>query len=235
MRKLLVMVMSLCAVLLLGVSAYAVDGTMEGAQSGTGNGQSDAGTVEFALGSFLITPFESVSLNESSTWQDNRLRAYWSSGLSNVNGFLLFDVSDIPDSDEIISMTLRCYLENAFGSPANNPVVDVYYSGDDGWTRGTVVGGQLSLDLLLADDVPFGAYTPSYDFVLDVDAHDWSTDLADNQICIGLKNDVSYYSYVYFFGAYGEPSGPPPELSIETTPFSPIGPSSWSAIKGLYR
>jgi len=206
--------MSLFVSLVALPAALAVDGTIEGAAANSGSGES--GTVSFSEGNYTITPFESVSIDSSSTWQDNRHRAYWNG--RNVNGFLLFDVTQIPDTETITKMTLRCYLENAFGSPSSNPVVDVYYSADDGWTRTSVTGGSLSLDTLLADNIPFTTYITSYDFELNVAAHDWSTDLADNQICIGFTNDVSYYSYVYFFGAYGSPTGPPPELIIETGP-----------------
>jgi hypothetical protein len=66
-----------------------------------------------------------------------------------------------------------------------------------------------------------------------VSAHDWSIDLADNQLCLGFTNDVNYYSYVYFIGAYGDPPGPPPELTI-TTGITPVADSSWSRVKSLY-
>ena len=135
MRKLLVISLSLSAALLLFASASAADGTMEGPVPDTGNGQDDAGVVQVTDGSFLITPFESVSISQTQTWPDNRHRAYWIGSVGNVNGFLLFDVTEIPDTDQIISMTLRCYLENDFGSPAYDPIVDVYYSADDAWTR----------------------------------------------------------------------------------------------------
>jgi hypothetical protein len=163
---------------------------------------------------YVISPFESVNTG-SSVWADNRHRAYWNSSTI-ANGFLLFDVSGIPDGSNIISMTLRCYLENAYGSPSNNPVVDIYYSGDDGWTRYTVSPTSLSHDILLVDDVPFTNYVSYFDFTLDVSAHNWSVDLIDDQICLGFMNDVTHYSYVYFYGAYGSPVGPAPELTIVT-------------------
>jgi hypothetical protein len=211
-------ILFLCLLLsfLSGIAA-AEDGTVEGACVDQTDVATPAGAVNATDDVYVITPFESVSISQTSTWQDNRHRAYWSSSLGNVNGFLLFDVSQIPDDAQIVSMTLRCYLENAYGSPSNNPVVDVYYSADDGWTRYSAGPGSLSLDALLVNDVPFSTWTYSYDFILDVTAHDWTQDLLDDQICIGFTNDVNYYSYVYFFDAYGTPSGPPPELTIETS------------------
>jgi len=221
--------------LLTCFQAAADDGTLEGPvpnPPGAGNAGS---LVQMGAHRYVVTPFESVSISDQYVWTDNRHRAYFD-GSMRVNGFLLFDISGIPDGDTIVGMTLRCYLEEAFGSPYSNPVVDVYYSADDGWTRDTMQPGALSLDVLLLNDVPFTTFIPYYDFVLDTGAHDWSGDLADNQICIGFTNDVTYYSYVYFYGAYGEPAGPPPELTIETTPGpSPADSQTWAEIKSLFR
>ena len=221
-KRLLLIIAGILFVVPLGV-AYAVDGTMEGVVLDAGAQNQKAGlTMRQTDDTYVITPFESVSISQTQTWQDNRHRAYYNTSLGNVNGFLLFDVTSIPDDAIITSMTLRCYLENAYGSPAYNPVVDVYYSEDDGWTRYTAVPNGMSLDALLVDDIPFPSYVSYFDFVLDVSAHNWTEDLIDNQICIGFKNDVTYYSYVYFFGAYGTPTGAPPELTIETTTGTPL-------------
>lgn len=229
MRKLLLISLSLVFIAGLFWVAWANDGTIEGAVPGSNEGPGTG--VQVTDDTYVITPFESVSINQTTTWTDNRHRAYWSASLLNVNGFLLFDVTAIPDGSTITSMTLRCYLENAYGSPSNNPVVDIYYSEDDGWTRLSATPGSLSLDVLLQNDVPFSSWIYSYDFVLDVAAHDWTQDLIDNQICIGFKNDVNYYSYVYFFGAYGSPTGPAPELTIEadTSAATPVVLTAFNA------
>jgi hypothetical protein len=195
------------------------------------NGADEAIAFSNDRETYVLNPIESVSISPSSVWTDNRHRVYYSSEY--VDGYLLFDISAVPDNAEIVAMTLRCYLENAYGSPNGNPVVDVHYSANDGWTRYTVGPGGLSLGALLVDDVPFSSYITYYDFALDVSAHDWAVDLADDQICFGFRNDVNYYSYVYFFGAYGDPVGPPPELTIEIVA-TPVGESSWSSLKAIY-
>ena len=204
----------------LGLSALANDGTRDGACANTGERDFSFGSLYQPTDDvYVLTPFESVSISATSTWTDNRHRAYYSG--SNVNGFLLFDVTNIPDNSLIVSMNLLCHLENAFGSPSSNPVVDIYWSDDDNWTRNSVQPNQLSLDDILIDNVPFTTYVPTYNFTLNVAGHDWSVDLQDNQICLGFKNDVTYYSYVYFYGAYGAPTGPAPELTIVTSTGTP--------------
>ena len=171
------------ALLLSSLTAAAGDGTFEGASPSEITPDNPAGAIiNLTDDVYVITPFESVSISTGSTWQDNRHRAYWTDGIGNINGFLLFDVTNIPDNSLILNMTLRCYLENAFGSPSNNPVVDIYWSDDDNWTRTTAQPNGMSLNDLLINDVPFSNYVYSYDFDLDVLAHDWSVDLQDNRI-----------------------------------------------------
>ena len=214
--------LALVAVLvLISVPAFADDGTMEAVPSSLPDNlppQAHHPTDS----TYVLTPFESATVSVSQVWRDNRHRAYYSSSLGHIYGSLLFDVSDIPDNSTVQSMTLRCYLENAFSSPRDNPVVDVYWCHNDNWDRSTVQAGAISLDTLLVDSIPFTSYVQYYDFVIDVAAHDWNVDLQDNRICFAFKNDVTYYSYVYFFGAYGSPTGPPPELTITVGPSGPV-------------
>jgi len=166
---------------------------------------------------YTLTPFESVSISTNNVWQDNRHRAYYSpGGTGYVNGFLLFRLNQIPDNAHILSLNLLCTLENAFGSPSSNPVVDIYWSDDDNWTRMSVAPNQLSLNDLLVDNILFTTYIPTYEFHLNVFNHNWSIDLTDNQLCLGFTNDTQIYSYVYFYGAYGTPTGPAPVLTITT-------------------
>ena len=201
--------------------ALAIDGTFEGAVIPSSGGiQSRGGIIHQTDSTYVLTPFESASIDISNVWRDNRHRAYYSG--RNVNGCLLFDVSSIPDNSVITSMTLRCYLENAYASPRDNPIVDVYWAANDNWTRATIQGGSVNTDTLLVDNIPFTTYIPYYDFILDVNAHDWTIDLLDDRITLIFKNDVTYYSFVYFFGAYGAPAGPPPELTIVAGPASDL-------------
>lgn len=183
----------------------------------------------------VINPIESVSISNSQVWPDNRHRAYFDFGTGNVNGFLLFDISSIPPGSSILSMHLLCSLENAYNSPYLDPLVEVYYSADDNWTRATATPGSLSLDALLAGPILFTTWVPTYDFGLNAGAHDWSADLADGRITLGFKNASSTYSYVYFFGAGDDPVGPAPSLTITYDGPTTTRSVTWGRIKTLFR
>jgi len=210
-----------------------VDGTNEGPSIST-NDNVSTGPVytPMSRNTYILNPIDSVSTNYASNWADNRHRAYFNTSTSNIDGYLLFDFSSIPDNAKIVSMTLRCYLENAYGSPKSGPVVDIHHCNYDGWTRSTALPTSFSLGAKLVDDISFISYTPTFDFTLDVSAHNWSIDLADNELCLGFRNDVNYYSYVYFFGAYGSPTGQAPELTVVVTEGLSSDVSSISATTG---
>jgi len=171
-----------------------------------------------------LTATDSKSINPAgSNWNDNRFRAYYSSGIDYVDGFVKFDLSSIPDGASIVSMTLRAYHEAGFGNPFDNPEVQVYRVADDSWSRSNPADPHPGLNEVLT-----GIYTgfPSadlvpVDFILDVTAANWSVDLADDTLSLALRNMaglVGRYSYVYFYGADAAPA--PPELIVEYTSFT---------------
>jgi len=185
----------------------------------------------------VMNPIDSVSMTATQVWRENRHRAYQNPdiGIEDLVGYLLFDVSSIPDDAWITDMTLTCFLEQAFASPYDTPVVDVHYVPQDRWRRATVTAGALVPDVVLLDDVPFPAFEPSHDFVLQPVLHDWSGDLRDDRITFAFRNDVSRHSYVYFYGAGGSPAGPPPQLRIRFVRPVAAAPPAWSRVKALYR
>jgi len=162
---------------------------------------------------------KSISSTSSANWNDNRFRAYWSSGLDFVDGFVKFDVSSIPDGATITSMTLRAYHEFGFGNPANDPEVMVYRTANDSWSRGaTDLHPGLNEALTgIYTGFPVADLVP-VDFVLNVNAVNWTADLLDDKLSLALRNEaghVSRYSYVYFYGSDAAPA--PPELIVEYT------------------
>ncbi|MHC4899957.1 MAG: hypothetical protein ACYTGW_22935 [Planctomycetota bacterium] len=169
---------------------------------------------------YKLNPIDSVSVapNSTTVWRDNRHRAYTGSGTTNqldIHGLLKFDLTKIPDTAVFTSMKLTCTLENAFGSPRNNPVVNLHYSADDKWTRATATptSGKLGA-ILTANQKNFKL--PTHVFTINIAAHNWAIDLKDNFLTLAIDNVNTAYSYVYFFGAKGTPTGTPPLLEIVT-------------------
>ena len=66
---------------------------------------------------------------------DNRLRAYNRSS-TEIDGFIKFDFSSIPDLATVTSITLTLYSEGAFGVPHNSPEIQIRRSSVDAWVRG---------------------------------------------------------------------------------------------------
>ena len=152
-------------------------------------------------------------------WNDNRFRAYWGSGTGFVDGFVRFDMSAIPDTATITGLTLRAYHEALFGSPANGPSVIAYRVDDDSWQRGvTNAHPGLGAALTPAINAFNTGSQAANDFVLDVGAANWTTDLVDDKLSLALRNEngnISVYSYVYFHGSDVSPA--PPELIVDYT------------------
>lgn len=159
-----------------------------------------------------------ISSVSSDDWNDNRLRAYWSSSAQGyVDGFVKFDLSSIPDGATITSMTLRAYHEAGFGNPFNNPEVIVHRVAGDAWARGQndVHPGLNEALTSVYANFPVNDLAP-VDFVLNVGASTWAADLLDNTLSLALRNDagtVGRYSYVYFYSSDTVPA--PPELIVQ--------------------
>ncbi|MBL7008785.1 MAG: DNRLRE domain-containing protein [Planctomycetes bacterium] len=153
-----------------------------------------------------------------SNWVDNRLRAYWSSSILFVDGFMKFDLSSIPDGSAITSMKLTTYHEYGFGNPASNPEVQIYRVGNDAWSRSNSADPHPGLNEVLTP-VHAGAF-PVADLVpyvwdLDVNAASWSGDLLDDTLSLAMRNvagNAGRYSYVYWYGSDASPA--PPELEV---------------------
>ena len=140
-------------------------------------------------------------------WNDNRVRAYWN--IRSLDGFMKFDLSSIPDSSEIVSMTLTTYHEYGFYNPRHDPQVRIYRSEDDSWSRGLMDPHPGLNEVLtpLATDFPAANAVP-VSWTLDVDAVDWSADLLDDTLSLAMRNEKLAYSYVYFHGSDSAFSAP---------------------------
>ena len=148
-------------------------------------------------------------------WVDNRLRAYWSTSLLNVDGFMKFDLSSIPDGSAITSMKLTTFHEYGFGNPAYDPAVRLYRVAADGWSRANSGDAHPGLNEALTPlhqgSFPVNDLVP-YVWDIDVNAANWQTDLTDDVLSLAMSNETGIYSYVYWYGSDASPA--PPQLEV---------------------
>ena len=131
---------------------------------------------------------------------DNRLRAYNTS--TDIDGWIKFDMSFIPDAATITSLSLTLFSEGDFNVPYNSPNIQVFRSSYDGWVLGgTGFPGTLDEALTGVDSGPFpSARHAAYTFSLNAGAVDWSADLLDDTLSLVLHNDKEA-SRMYWFGS----------------------------------
>ena len=158
-----------------------------------------------------------LDMTRGSVWRDNRVRAYTGSGASplDIHGLLKFDFSKVPDASNILAVRMVLTLEHRYGSPRNKPVVDVFWSADDKWTRAAATKANGTPAAWVNWHV-VDFFGNVHVFPLDLAAHDFTADLKDDLVTLGIDNVNPAYSYVYFFGPTGSPAGPAPYLEVVT-------------------
>jgi len=166
-----------------------------------------------AIDDDMISP-----LNDSNLPGNNRLPALIQPtpmGTIQYDGIVKFDLSAVPDDATITAMTLRTFHESLFGSPFDNPRVQIFRSSGDSWSNDNQTDLHPGLQEPLTDihiSFPLADRAP-YDWSLDVEAADWSADLLDDTLTLVMSNVNTSYSYVNWYGS--NPSGAPPTLTVE--------------------
>lgn len=147
----------------------------------------------------------SVPYPNGTIYNDDNTRAY-SNPTGNcggttpcdITGWYGFDTTSIPDSAVIVSMTLRAYMTTLVGAPT----LQVYSSTGNNWTRAAATPASLprttAVSAVFSPTSGVNSFVP---FSIDVGAQDWSPDLVDNWISLGLDNTNLAYTYSYFAGS----------------------------------
>lgn len=164
-----------------------------------------------------IEASESVSVNYrpgGAEYRDNNVRAYnnptgncGGGSPCDITGWLGFDMSSIADTEAIGGITLRLNTDTVSGAPS----VRVQYSAGNDWQRSTVTQADLPRsNLQVAAPMTLGpgdvgAFTS---FPVDVASQDFSADLVDDWLTLGVDNNNLAYTYAYFSGADAGPSVP---------------------------
>lgn len=103
-----------------------------------------------------------------------------------------FDVSSIPDSETITSMSFTAYLENLESADVER---SLWYAGEDGWIDAATCPGTPPVGELVATlvHVPLAASWETFD--IDLSQHDWQTDLADDRVSLMVSGPTSGEHY----------------------------------------
>lgn len=164
-------------------------------------------------------------------WNDNLLRSY-NSGSTHIDGFMAFDLSAIPDTAIIQTLTLTTY---GYGyGPEGTPELRIYRSSHDGWHRGGSGFPSVLNEILTPIDsgpFPTGAGVP-YLWSLDDSAATWSGDLLDDQLTLVIRNENTFtYNFAYFLGSDNPATAP--SLAIQFSTGSAVPEPSTLTMLGI--
>ncbi len=166
-----------------------------------------------------VSAFETGSMSANRIWNDDRLRAYYSDSVGNIDGFMQFDLSALDDNASISSITLTTFHEYGYGNPLNDPQVSIYHVTNDAWSRGSNHPGINESISDIYSGFPSTSNT-SFEWVLDPLAFDWAADIQDNLLSLAMHNELNSYNYVYWHGSDNQLYAPKItiEYSIESIP-----------------
>ena len=167
---------------------------------------------------FTVYGIESVSLDHTGQHapynERDVLRAYTSS-TQDTTGWIGFDMSNIPDNLLISDMALNLRHTTWYRSPKNDPETVIVYSTANHWSRmeadiTTIQRGDAVSDItseFIVDDWNT--------FPIDVNSHNWTEDLDDNWLTLGVDEINENYRYMYFYGT--DDASTRPSLQITGT------------------
>src|SRR5262249_23046374 len=96
------------------------------------------------------------------------------------------------------------------GGTTPTPVLEIWYSVDDGWVRSAIpTPNDIHPTVAVTGTFPSGA-TGYQNFDIDVSKHDWSLDLAstDRYITLGIRNTNSNYSFNLYYSSDSTATAP---------------------------
>jgi hypothetical protein len=155
----------------------------------------------------------SIDYGSGATWQDDRVRAYVESP-GDITGWVGFDLSVIPVRAHVLSLDFILHHQVGYSNPYGGPITAVEYSSAWQWTRTSATQANLPRTALVSGKTSTFAVGDFNDFSVEVTLHDWSTDLSNRWLTLGVTNLMQSYSYVYFDGT--DDALVAPQLDITT-------------------
>jgi fibronectin type III domain protein len=135
---------------------------------------------------------------------------------SDLRGWAKFSLGTVPSWAVITSMTLTLNAGSVDIGTAPTPVLEIWYSSDDGWTRAAIpTPADIAATVVVSGQ--FGAGAVGFqNFTINVGARDWSGDVQDRFITLGIRNVNTNYSSNIYYGSDNNPAGTAPFLTLGT-------------------
>lgn len=142
------------------------------------------------------------------SYRDNMTRAYSNptgncGGLDppcDITGWMGFDLTPIPDGALIQAMSVHAFATTV----AMGPLVRLQYSTANNWTRASTAPAAL-VRTVAEVSAPVALTAANQGTFVSIPvtlgAANWSVDLADNWLTLGIDNPLTAYTYAYFAGS----------------------------------
>lgn|GEM_PF-3589767 len=218
------------------VGALATSTTVTGLTTGTmytfnlyatnafGNGPvatSNTITANCTLNTYTLYAIDSCSVEYGTPPQsaaNGQIEATRDPRLYNVDlrGWAKFSLGTVPAWAVIksIRMTLTAGSVSIGNTP--NPTLEMWYSKSDGWSRAAI---PVAADIE-ATQVISGQYGPGavgkQSFDVNIGARDWSADVTDRYLTLGIRNVNTNWSSNLYYGSDNSPAGSAPFLTLGT-------------------
>ena len=168
--------------------------------------------VDWASVQYGTTAFDQSTVSLMEAYKDNRFGTNY-----DISGWAKFSISQLPDWASVTAISLTAFVNDAGGATAASVVVHV--SNSDDWSHaGNPTAAQIPRTTVLSGAVPAGSVGNPQTFPLNVVARDWSQDVKDHYITLGISNAATLpansSSFAYYYTADNAPPGTAPYITI---------------------
>jgi Fibronectin type III domain len=195
------------------------------ATNGMGNGASgNAGpvTANCANNTYTLYALDSCSVEYNPPPQlsspDALMEATRDTRLYNIDlrGWAKFSLGTVPTWAKITSIVLTLTAQQVNIGNTPTPVVEIWYSADDGWNRAMIpTANDIHATTVVSGQYPSGV-VGKQNFTLNVGARDWSGDVADRYLTLGIRNVNTNWSSNLYASSDNNPAGSSPYITLGT-------------------
>lgn len=163
----------------------------------------------------------------------SNLAAYSYGNGQGYDGFMKFDILNLPSGATLTGATLTLYSKGSqYGAPRSSPSVAVYAVEDDGWAGqlgSPILGNQISNAQTLVGG-PYADHTPVI-WSLNVNELSGLHSSSDRYLSLAIHNLNQLYSFAYFYKSDAGQSAPMLTLEYTSSPISAVPePAAWATM-----